>query len=100
MSAKRRMQGIAGWAWLGLVAGAHGCRPGTPRPGVRTRPTYAARSITVLDEVTPLQERMKALVPEFEKETGIRWTTELLNHFEVISKGQADMLSAGAPTTP
>jgi len=54
---------------------------------------YAGRSITVLDEVTPLQENMKGLVPEFEKATGIKVNYELLNHFEVISKGQADMLS-------
>ena len=54
---------------------------------------YAGRSITVLDEITPLQESMKALVPEFEKATGIKVSYELLNHFEVISKGQADMLS-------
>jgi multiple sugar transport system substrate-binding protein len=54
---------------------------------------YAGRSIAVLDEITPLQETMKALVPEFEKETGIKVDYQLLNHFEVISKGQADMLS-------
>src|SRR5215471_9111520 len=54
---------------------------------------YTGRSITILDEVTPLQESMKALVPEFEKETGIKVDYQLLNHFEVISKGQADMLS-------
>jgi multiple sugar transport system substrate-binding protein len=54
---------------------------------------FAGRTITVLDEITPLQESMKALVPEFEKATGIKVNYELLNHFEVISKGQADMLS-------
>src|SRR5262252_2792739 len=54
---------------------------------------YAGKSITVLDEITPLQETMKTLVPEFEKETGIKVDYQLLNHFEVISKGQADMLS-------
>lgn len=54
---------------------------------------YAGQSITVLDEITPLQETMKTLVPEFEKETGIKVDYQLLNHFEVISKGQADMLS-------
>ena len=32
-------------------------------------------------------------MPEFEKETGIKVEWELLNHFEVINKGQADMLS-------
>jgi multiple sugar transport system substrate-binding protein len=54
---------------------------------------FAGQSITVLDETTPLQETMKALVPEFVKETGIKVDYQLLNHFEVISKGQADMLS-------
>lgn len=54
---------------------------------------FAGQSITVLDETTPLQETMKTLVPEFVKETGIKVDYQLLNHFEVISKGQADMLS-------
>ena len=54
---------------------------------------YAGQSITILDEITPLQETMKTLVPEFVKETGINVDYQLLNHFEVISKGQADMLS-------
>ncbi len=54
---------------------------------------YKGTSIRILDEVTPLQETMKALVPQFEKETGIKTEYELLNHFDVISKGQADMLS-------
>jgi multiple sugar transport system substrate-binding protein len=54
---------------------------------------YAGQSITILDEITPLQETMKTLVSEFVKETGIQVDYQLLNHFEVISKGQADMLS-------
>lgn len=54
---------------------------------------YQGVSITVLDEVTPLQEAMSKLVPEFVEETGINVNYELLNHFEVISRGQADMLS-------
>ncbi len=54
---------------------------------------YAGQAITVLDEITPLQETMKTLVPEFVKETGIKVDYQLLNHFEVISRGQADMLS-------
>jgi multiple sugar transport system substrate-binding protein len=58
---------------------------------------YAGKTITVLDEITPLQEVMKKIVPEFVKETGINVNIQLLNHFEVIEKGQADMLSgAGA----
>jgi multiple sugar transport system substrate-binding protein len=54
---------------------------------------YAGQSITILDEITPLQETMKTLVPEFVKETGIQVDYQLLNHFDVINKGQADMLS-------
>src|ERR687898_2859357 len=54
---------------------------------------YAGQSITVLDEVTPLQEAMQKLVPQFEEETGINVDYQLLNHFEVINRGQADLLS-------
>lgn len=54
---------------------------------------YAGASIRVLDEITPLQETMKTLVPQFSAETGIKVEYELLNHFEVINKGQADLLS-------
>jgi multiple sugar transport system substrate-binding protein len=98
MSARRLTQGIARSAWVVLVAGA--VIAAVPGLSVAQTWTYkdaakpfAGRSITVLDEVTPLQESMKALVPEFEKETGIKVDYQLLNHFEVISKGQADMLS-------
>jgi multiple sugar transport system substrate-binding protein len=54
---------------------------------------YAGQSITVLDEVTPLQETMQKLVPQFEQDTGIDVDYQLLNHFEVINRGQADLLS-------
>jgi ABC-type glycerol-3-phosphate transport system substrate-binding protein len=54
---------------------------------------YAGTSIRVLDEVTPLQETMATIVPEFTKETGINVQYELLSHLDVINKGQADMLS-------
>jgi multiple sugar transport system substrate-binding protein len=54
---------------------------------------YAGQSITVLDEVTPLQETMQKLVPQFEEQTGIEVDYQLLNHFEVINRGQADLLS-------
>src|SRR5262249_7655006 len=54
---------------------------------------YAGKRITILDETTPLQDAMKSLVGKFEAETGIKVTYELLSHPEVISKGQADMLS-------
>lgn len=54
---------------------------------------YKGITIIILDEVTPLQEAMAKIVPEFIEETGINVEYELLNHFEVISRGQADMLS-------
>lgn len=54
---------------------------------------YKGTTIRVLDEITPLQETLSKIVPEFEKETGIKVEWELLNHFEVINRGQADMLS-------
>lgn len=54
---------------------------------------YAGVTIRVLDETTPLQETLSQIVPDFEKETGIKVEWELLNHFEVINKGQADFLS-------
>jgi len=56
---------------------------------------YAGTTITVLDEVTPLQETLATIVPEFSKETGITVQYELLSHLDVINKGQADMLSRG-----
>ena len=91
MSARRRM-------WMPLVAVAMmAVAPGFAAAQAwsykdAAKP-YAGRSITILDEVTPLQEHMRTLVPEFEKATGIKVDYQLLNHFEVISKGQADMLS-------
>lgn len=54
---------------------------------------YKGVTIRVLDEVTPLQQTFAKLVPEFVQETGIKVEYELLNHFEVITKGQSDMLS-------
>jgi multiple sugar transport system substrate-binding protein len=54
---------------------------------------YKGTTIRVLDEITPLQETLSKIVPDFEKQTGIKVEWELLNHFEVINKGQADMLS-------
>ncbi|WGD30696.1 extracellular solute-binding protein [Ancylobacter sp. WKF20] len=54
---------------------------------------YKGVTIRVLDEITPLQETLSKIIPDFEKETGIKVEWELLNHFEVINKGQADMLS-------
>jgi multiple sugar transport system substrate-binding protein len=57
---------------------------------------YAGKTVTILDEVTPLQETMKKLVPAFAKETGIKVDYVILNHFDVINKGQADLLSGTA----
>lgn len=54
---------------------------------------YKGTTIQILDEITPLQENFAKMVPEFEKETGINVEYELLNHFEVINRGQADLLS-------
>ncbi|MFC5386164.1 ABC transporter substrate-binding protein [Aquamicrobium segne] len=56
---------------------------------------YAGVTITVLDEVTPMQEALAKVVPEFSKETGIIVNYELMSHLDVINKGQADMLSRG-----
>ncbi len=46
---------------------------------------YVGTQIRVLDEITPLQETMKTLVPDFVAETGIQVDYELLNHFDVIN---------------
>jgi multiple sugar transport system substrate-binding protein len=81
-------------ATIGLMLGAAGTAaqaqsfsyPEAAKP-------YVGMTIRVLDEITPLQEVLSKIVPEFEKETGIKVEWELLNHFEVINKGQADMLS-------
>lgn len=54
---------------------------------------YAGATIRVLDEITPLQETMRKLVPEFTKETGIKVEYELLGHGDVINRGQADLFS-------
>jgi len=54
---------------------------------------YKGTTVRVLDETTPLQETFAPLVAQFNAETGINVVYELLNHFEVINKGQADMLS-------
>lgn len=54
---------------------------------------YAGASIRVLDEITPLQETMRKLVPRFTEETGIKVEYELLSHGDVINKGQADLFS-------
>lgn len=54
---------------------------------------YQGIQINILDEITPLQETFSTLIPEFEELTGITVNYQLLNHFEVINRGQADMLS-------
>lgn len=54
---------------------------------------YAGTTIRILDEVTPLQEKVFDIIPQFEELTGITVELELLGHAEVINRGQADMLS-------
>jgi len=78
---------------LGLLMSLTATAPAAAWSYKEAAKPYAGQSITVLDEITPLQETMKTLVPDFVKETGIKVDYQLLNHFEVISKGQADMLS-------
>lgn len=91
MSAKRRMwMCLLAIAMMAVASGSAAAQGWSYKDAAKP---YAGRSITILDEVTPLQENMRTLVPEFEKATGIKVDYQLLNHFEVISKGQADMLS-------
>ncbi|MEA2406716.1 MAG: multiple sugar transport system substrate-binding protein [Thermoleophilaceae bacterium] len=54
---------------------------------------YKGTEIRVLDEVTGLQPAMKELIPDFEKETGIKVSFELEPHPDVIRKGEADLIS-------
>jgi multiple sugar transport system substrate-binding protein len=54
---------------------------------------YKGTEIRVLDEITDLQPAMKELIPEFERETGIKVKYELEAHPDVIRKGEADMIS-------
>jgi multiple sugar transport system substrate-binding protein len=91
MSARRRMwMPLVAVAMMAVAPGFAAAQGWSYKDAAKP---YAGRSITILDEVTPLQEHMRTLVPEFEKATGIKVDYQLLNHFEVISKGQADMLS-------
>jgi multiple sugar transport system substrate-binding protein len=80
----------------GLVAGL-GLSLATPAAAewsyAEAAEPYKGVTIRVLDEITPLQETLATIVPQFTEETGILVEYELLNHFEVINKGQADMLS-------
>ena len=74
------------WAWmLPAMAGAWSYKEAAA--------PYKGQEITVLDEITPLQQGLQKIVPEFNKETGIKANYVLLNHFEVLSKGQADLLT-------
>jgi multiple sugar transport system substrate-binding protein len=57
---------------------------------------HKGKTVRILDETTPIQEAMITLKGDFEKETGIKVEWELLNHFQVISKGEADLLSGQA----
>lgn len=53
---------------------------------------YKGQEIRVLDEITDLQPSMKELIPDFEKETGIKVKYELEPHPDVIRKGETDMI--------
>ena len=90
---RRRVAQAAGSAVVALLWSVVVAAPAQAWSYKDAAKPYAGQSITILDEITPLQETMKTLVPEFVKETGIKVDYQLLNHFEVISKGQADMLS-------
>jgi multiple sugar transport system substrate-binding protein len=86
------------WRWLttGIAVAALAAVPTTTQAQsfyTEAAKPYVGTTIRVLDEITPLQETLSKIVPEFEKETGIKVEWELLNHFEVVSKGQADMVS-------
>ena len=48
---------------------------------------YKGATIRVLDEITPLQETLSKIVPEFEKETGIKVEWELLESFRGHQQG-------------
>ncbi len=80
-------------AILGAAVGAGGAATAQDWSYRQAARPYAGRSIRVLDEVTPLQETMQKLVPEFVAETGIQVSYELMSHADVINKGQADMFS-------
>ncbi|RBW50607.1 extracellular solute-binding protein [Marinobacter sp. F3R11] len=82
----------------GLVATAAALCYGTPLQAQEWTYTEAAKpyvgtTIRVLDEITPLQETMRKLVPEFTEMTGIEVEYELLSHGDVINRGQADLFS-------
>jgi multiple sugar transport system substrate-binding protein len=81
---------LIGAAAIALSVGAAGAEEWSFASAAKP---YAGQTIRVLDEITPLQETLSKIVPDFEKETGIKVEWELLNHFEVINKGQADFLS-------
>lgn len=54
---------------------------------------YKGTTLNILDEVTDLQPAMKKLMPQFEKETGIKVSYELIGHLDVIRKGELDLFS-------
>ncbi len=86
-----------GWAWAGAATLAAVVATASAAHAqsfyAEAAKPYKGTTIRVLDEITPLQETLTKIVPDFTKETGINVEWELLNHFEVINKGQADMLS-------
>lgn len=91
LSVSRR---LASGTALGLAFVALAAAPAAAEWSYKTAAEpYQGVTIRVLDETTPLQETLAAIIPEFTEETGINVEYELLNHFEVINKGQADLVS-------
>lgn len=78
---------------LAAGAGLSGAVPAQAWSYKEAAKPFAGTTIRILDEITPLQETMKTLVPQFTAETGIKVEYELQSHPDVINKGQADLLS-------
>lgn len=92
-SRRNRGRAFAGLLAAGLAVGLAGQAAAADWSLAEAAKPYKGVTIRVLDEVTPLQEVLATLVPAFTAETGIIVEYELLNHFDVVNKGQADMLS-------
>ena len=64
MSARRRMwMCLVAVAMMAVAPGFAAAQGWSYKDAAKP---YAGRSITILDEVTPLQENMRTLVPEFD----------------------------------
>lgn len=82
---------------VGMLGAAFLLAGGTPAHGAwsysEAAKPYKGVTVKVLDEDTPIQQAMAKMKGDFEKETGIKVEWELPNHFQVIEKGEADLLS-------